>query len=67
MDEVKTWDHRRKGRITGVDTTPDDPEWARIRMAGDQKIRLASRDGDPYYEDGDLLMVRRSLMVEVTA
>ena len=63
---VKTWRHSRKGLITGMVVGSEDGEFITIRAVGDQKISLASREGDPWLDDGDEISVRKSFLTEVS-
>lgn len=67
---VRSWDHCRKGRITGVEVGGDE-EWVHVRLVGDHQVRWLSAEnrmrqiqkgGEP---DGEVMTLRRSLMVEV--
>ncbi|HEU5032729.1 MAG TPA: hypothetical protein VFV01_47955 [Spirillospora sp.] len=65
-DQVRTWLHSRKGRITGT-VVADDGEWVTIRLAGWHDLAMASRTIDGSAADGEQITVRKALLTEVAA
>lgn len=63
-ERVRTWDHRRKGRIRGV-VVDETGDWLDIRLVGDHQIGYVSRTIDPHADGGEILTVRKSLLTEV--
>ncbi|UDL16263.1 hypothetical protein SEA_KOZIE_67 [Microbacterium phage Kozie] len=56
-----TWQHSRKGPITGH-LVGHDGTWARIRLAGDQRLRMFSRDDNGARDDEEIVTVRASFL-----
>ena len=62
---VMTWNHSRKGRITGLPVGGDDT-WLDIELADDHKLRYGSESNRGRVDEaGEILRVRRSLLTEV--
>lgn len=62
--EVKTWSHRRKGRITGI-VVSSDPTWLDIKLVSDHSLQAASVSSAGVTEAGEVITVRRSLLTEI--
>lgn len=66
QNEVKTWNHSRKGQITGtVVRESADGTWLDIEMATEGTLRLASKMINPHYEPGDVITVRKAFLTEI--
>jgi hypothetical protein len=61
---IKTWRHSRKGLITGT-IIKDSGDFVSIELAGEQTLRLLSRGSSPYFEDGEVISVRKEFLTEV--
>jgi len=71
-EQVRSWDHSRKGRIQGIEVGGDE-EWMYVRLVGDHTLRWLSqgnrlvaieRGGE---HDGEVMVLRRSFMAEVSS
>lgn len=63
--EVKTWNHSRKGPITGtIVHTSADGEWVDIELATDHELRYNATSGR-VDEKGEVVRVRKSFLTEV--
>lgn len=62
---IRTWNHDRKGRITGLPVGGDET-WIDIELVGNHKLRYGSEANRGRIDDGgEILRVRRSLLTEV--
>lgn len=61
---VQTWNHSRKGRITGTVITESD-EWLDIQLATDHDLQAVATSNRGITEAGEVITVRRSLLREV--
>lgn len=62
---MPTWNHSRKGRITG-EIIRDDGEWVDIRLTGDHELRYKSEANRGRVDEaGEVLTVRKSLLTEI--
>lgn len=61
MGEIKTWQHSRKGKISGIELGGDDT-WVDIEVREHPVYGIT----DSYYP-GETIRVRRSFLTEVTA
>lgn len=65
MSDVKTWQHDRKGMITGSVVSECDT-WLHIRLTGNHELRYMSEAlRGSVDRDSEVITVRKSLVTEV--
>lgn len=65
-EQVRTWRHSRKGKITGV-LVSDDGEWLTIRLTEDHSLNYVSDSSRRSVDEaGEVLTLRAAFMRETT-